>query len=104
MVRICSLSSAALSKSLWSAPFISRYDRNCRGEEAVMTFQRYKFQGMITRTPRVAAAIDAPDDTDTVTWNLPPGQMRRIVVRGEHHDTRGSHFFSALVAANDDGS
>ena len=69
-----------------------------------MTFQRYKFQGMITRTRRVAAALDAPDDADVTTWNPPPGQMRRIVVRGEHHDTHGSHFFSALVAANDDGS
>ena len=31
-----------------------------------------------------------------------PGQTRRIVVRGEHHETHGSQVFSALVTPGED--
>ena len=31
---------------------------------------------------------------------MPAGQMRRMVVHGQHHDTGGSRFFSALVTKN----
>jgi len=33
-----------------------------------------------------------------------PGKIRRMAIRGEHHETHGSQFFSALVANNGDGS
>src|SRR5487761_323046 len=34
---------------------------------------------------------------------LPAGQIRRMVVRGQHHETHGSRFFSAMVAGNGSG-
>jgi hypothetical protein len=48
--------------------------------------KRYKFQAVVTLDPPVprAAAVR-------------PGQARRMVVRGSHHDTHGSQLFSALV-------
>ncbi len=34
----------------------------------------------------------------------PPGQIKRMAVRGEHHVTPSTHFFSALVANSGDYS
>jgi hypothetical protein len=59
-----------------------------------MTVQRYKFQGLLTLCP---AANGGPAAA-------PPGQLRRVVVRGQHHQTHGSRIFSALVTNNGDGS
>jgi hypothetical protein len=63
---------------------------------------RYKFQAFIT----LGRAADAtPGETDQVPAPaLPPGQMQRMGLRGEHHQTHASHFFSALVANNGDSS
>jgi len=60
----------------------------------------YKFQAYVT--------ISSGQDSDpalpppVVAATLPPGQLRRMAVRGEHHQTHGSHFFNALVANSDD--
>jgi hypothetical protein len=56
--------------------------------------KRYKFQALVTPGPAAGGGLAA----------LPPGQIRRMVVRGQHHETQGSQFFSALVADNGDGS
>lgn len=67
-----------------------------------MTPKPYKFQAFVTvgspgrGEPAVHPSMAAA--------TLPPGQIRRMAVRGEHHDTHGSHFFSALVANNGDSS
>ena len=52
--------------------------------------KRYKFQALVT--------LDAPGTGVAVR----PGQTRRIVVRGEHHDTHDSQVFSALVTPGED--
>lgn len=52
--------------------------------------KRYKFQALVTFDPPAAGAAG------------PPGQTRRMVVRGEHHETHGSHLFSALVTPGED--
>jgi hypothetical protein len=52
--------------------------------------KRYKFQALVTLDPAVTAA------------SVRPGQTRRIVVRGEHHETHGSQVFSALVTPGED--
>ncbi len=56
--------------------------------------RRYKFQGLLTIGPAGGGGLAAS----------PPGQLRRVVVRGEHHETHDSRIFSALVANNGDGS
>jgi hypothetical protein len=50
--------------------------------------KRYQFQAMITFDPPV------PDHRAA----LPSGQTRRMTVRGEHHQTHATKFFSAMVA------
>src|SRR5260221_13005962 len=56
----------------------------------------YKFQAFVT--------ISAGQNSDPAcsplpaAATLPPGQLKRMAGRGEHHLTHGSHFFSALVA------
>ena len=52
--------------------------------------KRYKFQALVTLDPAVTAAT------------VRAGQTRRIVVRGEHHETHGSQVFSALVTPGED--
>jgi hypothetical protein len=52
----------------------------------VIVMKRYKFQALVTLDPSAAGA--AP---------VRPGQMRRMVVRGQHHETHDSQVFSALV-------
>jgi hypothetical protein len=59
-----------------------------------MIVQRYKFQGLLT--------LGTAGSGDPVA--APPGQLRRVVVRGEHHQTHGSRIFSALITNNGDGS
>ena len=49
--------------------------------------KRYKFQALVTLGPPAAGAAA-----------VRPGQTRRMVLRGQHHDTHGSHMFSALVS------
>jgi hypothetical protein len=67
-----------------------------------MTPRPYKFQAFVT--------VSAPDEDGPAgqpalaSATLPPGQIRRMGLRGEDHQTRGSHFFSALVANNGDSS
>ena len=55
---------------------------------------RYKVQALLSLDPRGRRGP---------AW-LPPGQTRRIVVRGQHHQTRGSQVFSALAMNNGEGS
>jgi hypothetical protein len=55
----------------------------------VLTMKRYKFQALIT--------LDPPPDGGPAT--MPPGQMRRLVVRGQRHQAHG-RMFSALVTNN----
>lgn len=49
--------------------------------------KRYKFQALVTLGPARDAGLAA----------MHGGQTRRVVVRGHHHDTCSSKFFSALV-------
>jgi len=56
--------------------------------------KRYKFQALLTPGPGGDGGLAA----------VPPGQIRRMVVRGQHHETHGSQFFSALVTNNGDGT
>jgi hypothetical protein len=60
----------------------------------------YKFQAFVTissgHNPDPARALPAAAAT------LPPGQLKRMALRGEHHKTHDSHFFNALVANSDD--
>jgi hypothetical protein len=56
--------------------------------------KRYKFQALLTSNP--------PGNDGRPL--MPPGQICRMVIRGEHHQTHVSRFFSALVANNGDGS
>jgi hypothetical protein len=51
----------------------------------VIVMKRYKFQALVTLDPSAAGA------------DIHPGQMRRMVVRGQHHETHDSQVFSALV-------
>jgi hypothetical protein len=50
--------------------------------------KRYKFQALVTMDP-------SPDREPAV---MVAGKMRRMVLRGQHHETGRSRFFSALVA------
>jgi beta-phosphoglucomutase-like phosphatase (HAD superfamily) len=52
-----------------------------------MKMKRYKFQALVTLGAAREDALAA----------INSGQMRRVVVRGHHHDTGSSKFFSALV-------
>jgi len=54
--------------------------------------KRYKFQALVTLGPR------QDPGPDTVLAD----RMRRMVVRGQHHATGGSRFFSALVRKSGD--
>ena len=54
----------------------------------------YKVQALLS--------LDPPGRRGPVP--LPLGQTRRIVVRGQHHQTRGSQVFSALATNNGEGS
>lgn len=54
--------------------------------------KRYKFQALLT--------LDASGGSEPVP--VPPGQIRRMVVRGQHHETHDDQFFSALVTNNGD--
>ena len=61
-----------------------------------------KFQAFVTVSSPEA---DGPAGQPALaSATLPPGQIRRLGLRGEHHPTRGIHFFSALVANNADSS
>jgi hypothetical protein len=67
-----------------------------------MKSQRYKFQALITLgRPAGAAGATA---SQPAAVDLPPGQLRRMVIRGQRHGTRGKSFFSALVASSGDAS
>jgi hypothetical protein len=67
-----------------------------------MTAKPYKFQAFVTVSPPEAA--DAGGPTVAASATLPPGKIKRMAIRGEHHVTHGTHFFSALVANNGDSS
>ena len=54
----------------------------------------YKLQALLS--------LDPPGRRGLVP--LPLGQTRRIVVRGQHHQTRGSQVFSALATIHGEGS
>lgn len=67
-----------------------------------MTSRGYKFQALLTFRSADSGRLDTRDHSPAV--ELPPGQLQRMVVRGEHHETHGTRFFSALVAGNGEGS
>ena len=67
-----------------------------------MTFRPYKFQAFVTVNP--AQDADPAEPPPAAAATLPPGLTKRVTLRGEHHVTHGSHFFSALVANNGDSS
>ena len=54
--------------------------------------KRYKFQALVTLDPPAGRAA------------VPPGQTRRMVVRGQRHHTHDSQLFSALVTTAGDDS
>ena len=64
------------------------------GPRVVVRMTRYKVQALLTLDPpgRHGSAL------------LPLGQTRRTVVRGQHHQTHCSQFFSALATNNGEGS
>jgi len=67
-----------------------------------MTAKPYKFQAYVTvSSPEGADAAGPPPPAAAA---LPPGKIRRMAVRGEHHDTHSTHFFSALVANGGDNA
>ncbi len=68
-----------------------------------MKMRHYKFQALLTLA---SPAADVPSNPHGgfAGGDLPPGEIRRMVVKGEHHTTHGSQFFSALVANNGDGT
>ena len=55
---------------------------------------RYKIQALLT--------LDPPGRRGAT--QMPLGETRRIVVRGQHHQTHGSQVFSALATNNGEGS
>jgi hypothetical protein len=65
-----------------------------------MSTKPYKFQAFVT--------VSSPEEGDAAGTRpqaaaaLPPGKIRRMAVRGEHHDTHSTHFFRALVANGGD--
>jgi hypothetical protein len=64
-----------------------------------MTAQAYKFQAFLTLNPPGSADSPGRAGSDPIAPSaLPTGQIQRMTVRGEHHDTHGTHFFPALVA------
>jgi hypothetical protein len=68
-----------------------------------MTSHAYKFQAFVTLIPQQldragAADVSVAVAEPAVPSPLPPGGVRRMAVRGEHHDTHEAQFFSALVA------
>jgi hypothetical protein len=67
-----------------------------------MTAKPYKFQAFVTVSPPEGADPAGPPIAASAT--LPPGQIKRMAIRGEHHLTHGTHFFSALVANSGDSS
>ena len=66
--------------------------------------KRYKFQAFVTMSPSGNDGRSDPPATAVASAMLPPGKIRRMAVRGEHHETHSSHFFSALVANSGDSS
>jgi hypothetical protein len=65
-----------------------------------MTAQAYKFQAYVRLSPPDSAESPQRAGSGPVTVvrpALPAGLIQRMTVRGEHHDTHGKHFFSALV-------
>jgi hypothetical protein len=66
-----------------------------------MTLKRCKFQAYLTFSPPLPRESPewnaAADSAAALSSALPSGEPRRMAVRGEHHDTHGRHFFSALV-------
>jgi hypothetical protein len=63
-----------------------------------MRLEQYKFQALVT-----LGASAGTHGGLSVKADLPPGQLRRMVVKAEDHQTHGTHFFSALVANSGDG-
>jgi hypothetical protein len=67
-----------------------------------MNYRPYKFQAFVTVNAAEGADSTGPPPAASVT--LPPGMTKRMTLRGEHHLTHGSHFFTALVANSGDSS
>ena len=66
-----------------------------------MNGHSYKFQALVRPSP--AAAGDPAAESGLSAGSLPPGQMRRMVVKAEHHSTHGTSYFSALITNRGDG-
>jgi hypothetical protein len=58
-----------------------------------MTIKRYKIQALLT----LSGSNSAPAA-------VPAGQVRRTLVRGQHHQTHVSQYFTCLVANNGEGA
>ncbi len=93
---------------MWTRASVGSVDANlchdmlvisCRHSGGAMTPKPYKFQAFVTVS---ADEYSDPSHPPAAAATLPPGQLKRMAVRGEHHRTHGSHFFSALVANSDD--
>ena len=54
--------------------------------------KRYKYQALVSLPPQDVAGLGA----------LSPGSACRMVIRGRHHETGASRFFSALVTTSAD--
>lgn len=59
--------------------------------------KRYKFQALVTLGERDEPRNPGPAD-------MPGGQLRRVVVHGQHHKTGCTKFFNALVTDSGEGS
>ena len=67
-----------------------------------MSQKPYKFQAFVTAIPQQGGT--AAGSAVRAETALPPGQIRRMAVRGEHHETHDTHLFSALVANSGDSA
>ena len=65
-----------------------------------MRLKPYKFQAFVTISS--GQISDPASPAPVAAAALPPGQLKRMTVRGEHHLTHGIHFFSGLVANSGD--
>ncbi len=66
-----------------------------------MNTHRLKFQALVTPARRAPDPAGSPPPDRTV-FDMAPGQMQRMAVRCEHHQTHATGFFNALVSSNGD--
>jgi hypothetical protein len=74
-----------------------------------MTSHAYKFQAFVTLVPRqpdqagIGDSSSVPGESPesggtSASSALPRGEIQRMTVRGENHNTHGTQFFNAIVS------